>query len=113
MLLLFVACALAWTADDALLVLPLVTLAALVGYALPWLLWREKAEHKRGLWLVVLEPDGDGARRGALTLRLVDTLAQRWRDGPVTVVLDAAFDLPRSLRYAGRIFDSLAHVATA
>ena len=28
-------------------------------------------------------------------------------------VLDAAFDLPHSLRHAGRIFDSLAHVATA
>lgn len=84
-----------WIATHALLVLPLITLAALVGFALPWLLWREQAEHKRGLWLVVLDPDGDGdgARRGALTLRLVDALARRWRDGPMTVVLDAALDV--------------------
>lgn len=82
-----------WSAADALLELPLITLAALVGFALPWLLWRERAEPKRSLWLVVLDPDGAGAQRGTLTLELVDVLARHWRDGPMTVVLDAALDV--------------------
>ena len=84
-----------WIATQALLVLPLITLAALLGYALPWLLWREQAEYRRALWLVVLDPDGDGdlAQRGAMTLQLVDALARRWRGGPMTVVLGAALDV--------------------
>ena len=82
-----------WPATHTLLALPLITLAALIGFALPWLLWREQAEYKRSLWLVVLEPDGVGVQRGALTLQLVDALARRWRDGPMTVVLDAALDV--------------------
>lgn len=82
-----------WTAVNALLMMPLITLAALLGFALPWLTLREHAEHKRNLWLVVLDADGEGAQRGTLTLELVDALAPRWRDGPMTVVLDAALDV--------------------
>jgi hypothetical protein len=82
-----------WEAAPSLLVLPLVTLAALTGYALPQLLWREKSGNPQGVWIVLLQPDDSGAEHTERALRQIDMLARTWVHGPMTVVLDASLDI--------------------
>jgi hypothetical protein len=79
-----------WKAAPSLLVLPLVTLGALTGYALPRLLWRERSGTPRGVWVVLLYHGDAGPKDVERALRQVDVLAHTWVHGPVTVVSNAS-----------------------
>ena len=72
--------------------LPLLSLAALAGYALPWLVRRRVTVAQPAFWIVVAGQPSMRSGFMAPCLRLIDALASRWRDGPVTVLLDAAIE---------------------
>ncbi len=78
-----------WLTAAVVFSLPLVSLAALTAYATPWLVMRKPAPAKRGLWVVDLAGVRTGSAFGSVYLKLIDALARHWRDGPVTMLLNA------------------------
>ena len=72
--------------------IPLVSLAALAAYALSWLLVPSVPPAQRALWIVVVGRPSVARGFALPHLRLIDALASRWREGPVTVLLDAAVE---------------------